>query len=103
LPWQADLATSSFSGSLSAIRDIRRTSSYEGARDLTREIAKTEAYRTSRRQRKKVEMLFGAGVVDCQGAATAALWRSARAGDDTPQQPGLVRMGRGVASGQVPR
>ncbi len=31
---------------------------YEGARDLAREIAKTEAYRTSRRQRKKVEMLF---------------------------------------------
>jgi transposase len=31
---------------------------YEGARDLTREIATTEAYRTSRRQRKKVEMLF---------------------------------------------
>jgi hypothetical protein len=31
---------------------------YEGARDLAREIAKTEAYRTSRRQRKRVEMLF---------------------------------------------
>ncbi len=30
----------------------------EGARDLAREIAKTEAYQTSRRQRKKVEMLF---------------------------------------------
>ena len=36
------------------------TSSYEGARDLAREIAKTEAHRTSRRQRKKVQMLFGA-------------------------------------------
>lgn len=30
----------------------------EGARDLAREIAKTEAYAASRRQRKKVEMLF---------------------------------------------
>ena len=31
---------------------------HEGARDLARDIAKSEAYRTSRRQRKKVEMLF---------------------------------------------
>ena len=31
---------------------------HEGARDLARDIAKTEAYRSSRRQRKKVEMLF---------------------------------------------
>src|SRR5271168_2297094 len=31
---------------------------HEGARDLARDIAKTEAYKTSRRQRKKVEMLF---------------------------------------------
>jgi hypothetical protein len=31
---------------------------HEGARDLAREIAKTEAHQTSRRQRKKVEMLF---------------------------------------------
>jgi transposase len=31
---------------------------HEGARDLARGIAKTEAYQTSRRQRKKVEMLF---------------------------------------------
>ena len=31
---------------------------YEGARDLAREIAKTDAYVTSRRERKKVEMLF---------------------------------------------
>ena len=31
---------------------------HEGARDLARDIAKTEAYRTSRRQRKKIEMLF---------------------------------------------
>ena len=31
---------------------------YEGARDMARAIAKTEAYKTSRRQRKKVEMLF---------------------------------------------
>jgi hypothetical protein len=38
-------------------RQISR-SIYEGARDLAREIAKTEAYKTSRRQRKKVEMLF---------------------------------------------
>jgi hypothetical protein len=38
-------------------RKISR-SVYEGARDLARAIAKTEAYQTSRRQRKKVEMLF---------------------------------------------
>src|SRR5947208_14387649 len=31
---------------------------YEGSRDLAREIAKTDEYQTSRRQRKKVEMLF---------------------------------------------
>jgi transposase len=31
---------------------------HEGARDLARDFAKTEAYQTSRRQRKKVEMLF---------------------------------------------
>ena len=31
---------------------------HEGARDLARDIATTDAYRASRRQRKKVEMLF---------------------------------------------
>jgi Transposase DDE domain len=31
---------------------------HEGARDMARDIAKTDAYCTSRRQRKKVEMLF---------------------------------------------
>ena len=31
---------------------------YEGARDMARDIAKTEAYTTSRRERKKIEMLF---------------------------------------------
>jgi hypothetical protein len=31
---------------------------HEGARDMARDIAKTEAYAISRRQRKKVEMLF---------------------------------------------
>ena len=31
---------------------------HEGARDMAREIAKTEEYAVSRRQRKKVEMLF---------------------------------------------
>lgn len=31
---------------------------HEGARDMARDIARTEAYRTSRRQRKKIEMLF---------------------------------------------
>ena len=38
-------------------RKISR-SIHEGARDLAREIAKTDEYQTSRRQRKKVEMLF---------------------------------------------
>jgi len=31
---------------------------HEGARDMARDIAKTDVYRTSRRERKKVEMLF---------------------------------------------
>jgi len=31
---------------------------YEGARDMARDIAETDAYVTSRRERKKVEMLF---------------------------------------------
>ena len=31
---------------------------YEGARDMARDIAKTEADATSRRERKKIEMLF---------------------------------------------
>ena len=31
---------------------------HEGARDLARDLAKTDAYVTSRRERKKVEMLF---------------------------------------------
>jgi hypothetical protein len=31
---------------------------HEAARDVAREIAKTDAYVTSRRERKKVEMLF---------------------------------------------
>jgi hypothetical protein len=31
---------------------------HEGARDLARDIAVTDAYVTSRRQRKKIEMLF---------------------------------------------
>ena len=31
---------------------------HEGARDLARDIATTAAYQTSRRERKKVEMLF---------------------------------------------
>jgi hypothetical protein len=31
---------------------------HEGARDIARDIAMTDAYVTSRRQRKKVEMLF---------------------------------------------
>jgi len=39
------------------VRKVPR-SIYEGTRDMARDIAKTEAYQTSRRQRKKVEMLF---------------------------------------------
>lgn len=31
---------------------------HEGARDMAREIAQTDAYVVSRRERKKVEMLF---------------------------------------------
>src|SRR5579864_2519706 len=38
-------------------RKISR-SIHEGARDLARDISKTEAYVTSRRERKKIEMLF---------------------------------------------
>ncbi len=39
------------------VRRVPR-SIHEGARDLAREIAKTDAYVVSRRERKKVEMLF---------------------------------------------
>ena len=39
------------------VRKVTR-SIHEGARDIARDIAKTDAYLTSRRQRKKVEMLF---------------------------------------------
>ena len=39
------------------VRKILR-SIHEGARDLARDIAATEAYATSRRERKKIEMLF---------------------------------------------
>ncbi len=38
-------------------RKIMR-SIHEGARDMARDIATSDAYMTSRRQRKKVEMLF---------------------------------------------
>jgi hypothetical protein len=31
---------------------------HEGARDMARDLAGTEAYATSRRERKKIEMLF---------------------------------------------
>jgi hypothetical protein len=40
-----------------AIRKIDR-SPHEPAPDIARSICKTEAYRQSRRERKKVEMLF---------------------------------------------
>ena len=40
-----------------AARKIMR-SVHEGARDMARTIATTDAYLVSRRQRKKVEMLF---------------------------------------------
>ncbi len=39
------------------VRKVPR-SIYEGARDMARDIALTDAYLTSRRERKKVEMLF---------------------------------------------
>jgi hypothetical protein len=35
-----------------------RRSIQEGARDMARDIAKTDAHVVSRRERKKVEMLF---------------------------------------------
>ncbi|MFX9552153.1 transposase, partial [Acinetobacter baumannii] len=41
-------------------KDARKIlrSIHEGARDMARDIAATDAYVTSRRERKKVEMLF---------------------------------------------
>jgi hypothetical protein len=44
---------------------------HEGARDLARDIAKTDAYRSSRRQRKKVEMLFAHLSASCASIACA--------------------------------
>ena len=40
-----------------AARKVLR-SVHEGARDLARDLSKTDVYLTSRRERKKVEMLF---------------------------------------------
>jgi hypothetical protein len=37
---------------------------YEAARDRAREIATTDAYVVSRRERKKIEMLFASEAVD---------------------------------------
>ena len=50
-------ARSSQSAAKRAARKITR-SIHEAARDKARAIAKTEAYAVSRRERKKVEMLF---------------------------------------------
>jgi hypothetical protein len=65
-------------------RKIAR-SIYEAAPDTARAIAKTEAYAVSRRERKKVEMLFAhlkriLGSIDCACAAqaerkTSSYWR----------------------------
>ena len=43
--------------STSAGKKLTR-SIHEGARDLARDLSQTDAYLTSRRERKKVEMLF---------------------------------------------
>ena len=47
-----------FSPQSSARPNTVRTEIHEAARDKARAIAKTEAYVVSRRERKKVEMLF---------------------------------------------
>jgi len=54
---ESDLLRRLFERSKVPVRKISH-SIYDGARDLAREIAKTEPYQTSRRQRKKVELLF---------------------------------------------
>jgi transposase len=57
---KADCSTCTLKPRCSPNTPMRRVprSIYEDARDVARRIAKTEAYTTSRRQRKKVEMLF---------------------------------------------
>ena len=57
---KADCSTCALKPRCSPNTPMRRVprSIYEGARDVARRIAKTEAYTTSRRQRKKVEVLF---------------------------------------------
>jgi hypothetical protein len=47
---------------------------HEGARDMAREIEKTEVYTRSRRERKKVEMLFGASKTHSASRSTAPSW-----------------------------
>ena len=44
---------------------------HEGARDLARDLAATDAYVTSRRERKKVEMLFAHSSASCGSTACA--------------------------------
>jgi len=57
---KADCSVCSLKPRCSPNTPMRRVprSIYEGARDVARQIAKTDAYATSRRQRKKVEVLF---------------------------------------------
>ena len=47
---------------------------HEGARDMARDIAKTEAYETSRKARKKVEMLFAHLKPHPQARPVAPAW-----------------------------
>jgi hypothetical protein len=51
--WSAATALAPGQPNRKVIRSI-----HEGARDLARDLSKTDAYVTSRRERKKVEMLF---------------------------------------------
>ena len=57
---KADCDTCALKGRCSPNTPARKVtrSIYESARDYARDIAKTDAYVTSRRERKKVEMLF---------------------------------------------
>src|SRR3546814_8381085 len=51
--WSSDVCSSDLDAGRKVLRSI-----HEGARDLARDLSETDAYLTSRRERKKIEMLF---------------------------------------------
>jgi hypothetical protein len=70
---------------------------YENARDVARDIAKTETYVTSRRERKKIEMLFAhlKRILRLDRLSERSIWCSRRvpAGCHRPESPKAGKFG----------